>query len=229
MYKLNSPALQPTASCRAQAAKVAPFQRGITLIETMIALLVFGLAMLGLAGLQAAAVNSQTGVWARSAVTAAVVDISERMRANFDAVNGVVNASNIPATGYVYAQTFAQQTAAAPSLTRDCLAVTCTTAERATFDVESWRRNVRAAMPNGSVLITGTARNGFDVTVMWTDKSFTNSVAQADDVNVDNLGSSEVCPNAPDPATQRELLRFCCPAAAAAPAGVRCYNARVIP
>lgn len=199
-------------------------ERGVTLLETLIALLIFTVALLGLAALQATAVRAQSGVSARMTIASSIADISERLRSNFDAINGV-QVGNAISTGYQYAQSFNDQ-AAPPAVSRNCLSLTCTREERATFDLESWRILVRNSMPQGSVLVSGSARNGLDVTIMWFDNSFTERNAAADDVDLDASLTSPVCPS---PAGAAALMRFCCPAAAAAPAGVRCYNAKVIP
>lgn len=65
-------------------------ERGATLIEVLVALLVLSIGLLGLAGLQMAAIKSNHSAYYRSQATVLAYDITDRMRANrADALNGV--------------------------------------------------------------------------------------------------------------------------------------------
>jgi type IV pilus assembly protein PilV len=213
-------------------------QSGLTLIETLISILVFSIAMLGIAALQAAATRAQSGVWARGAVSVLVSDLSERMRANLDGINGVsvttvggTGSTSLLATGYEYVDTFAAQQVAIPAPAVDCNAAgaACTPAQRADFDMLIWRNLVRRSLPNGAVMVGGTALTGMDVTIMWLDKDFTaRNTTNADDVALDDLSTTNTCPAAGAAASEAQR-RFCCPTSAAVPAGVRCYNTVILP
>ena len=62
-------------------------QNGFTLIEVLVALLIFAFGMLGLAGLQLQAHQSMSYAQSRTAATMAATHLFERMRANINAVN----------------------------------------------------------------------------------------------------------------------------------------------
>lgn len=65
-------------------------QRGATLIEVLVAMLVLSIGLLGLAGMQMTALKSNQSAYYRSQATVLAYDIIDRMRANrADALNGV--------------------------------------------------------------------------------------------------------------------------------------------
>lgn len=57
-------------------------QRGVSLIEVLVAILIAALGLLGLAGLQARAMNSEFESYQRGQALVLAVDMSERMRMN---------------------------------------------------------------------------------------------------------------------------------------------------
>lgn len=204
--------------------KIHRQQVGATLIETLVALLIFAIGMVGIAGLMASAVKYQTGNEARLNVAAAVNDLAERIRVNAAGANGynaVVGGTVVTGAGYQLTQTYAAQTSAnAATYDPDCATAACTPAQLAAYDLAKWQNLLRATLPGGAGYITGNVISGFDVSVMWFDKSAVD-------------GSGEPLPNiscSNQAADQNKAdARFCCPGGAGAPAGVRCYTAKVIP
>jgi type IV pilus assembly protein PilV len=66
---------------------------GITLIEVLIALVVFSIGLLGLAGLQTVSLRFNTSAYYRTQATALAYGLADRMRANRDgALNGLYTA-----------------------------------------------------------------------------------------------------------------------------------------
>jgi type IV pilus assembly protein PilV len=57
-------------------------QRGFTLLEVLVALIVLSVGLLGLTGLQANSLRNNHGAFLRSQATVAINDIMDRMRAN---------------------------------------------------------------------------------------------------------------------------------------------------
>lgn len=57
-------------------------QQGATLIEVLVAIIVLSIGLLGMAGLQAASVQSNYSAYYRSQATILASDIADRMRAN---------------------------------------------------------------------------------------------------------------------------------------------------
>jgi len=134
-------------------------QRGFTLLEVLIALLVLSIGLLGLAALQTIGLRSNQMGSMRTIATQLAYDISDRMRANPD---GLTTANQY----YVIAVTDPK-----PDLDPNCDATTCTTAELADFDLSQWRSRVEG-LPGGLSSITQTTSGGFTthtITVHWNE------------------------------------------------------------
>jgi type IV pilus assembly protein PilV len=193
-------------------------QRGITLIEVLISALLLSVGLLGIAGLQAAATKYKINTWSRAAVSGLFSDITNRIRINPD-VAGTSFITGVPETSlYALNDTWAtQQSATLTTPNPNCETAVCTPQQRATFDMTLWRQSVRNSMPRGAALINGTKRDGFNITLMWYDKDF---------LTADNaLSASTTCTGSETGMARQN----CCPAAASAPAGVRCVNFMFIP
>jgi len=63
-------------------------QRGFSMIEILVSLVVIGVGVLGLTGLQIASVKSTNNAHSRNVATILAMELSERMRANQDGVDG---------------------------------------------------------------------------------------------------------------------------------------------
>lgn len=93
--------------------------------------------------------------------------------------------------------------------------------ELAAFDLWEMRSAARRQMPQGALQISGDAAQGMVATYMWFDKDNTDT----DAVGAATLKSAPTCVATMNAIEQQS----CCPAAAAAPAGVRCLNLRFVP
>ncbi len=214
------------------ASKPLTAQYGASLIEVLVAILIFSIGMLGIAALTAAAVRYQTGNVARGAVAAGISDISDRIRGNIYGASGFSPPSAagtttvVVSTGYSYTATYSSQQAGTITFptSPDCSGSNCTFSELSNYDMAAWRKDLRERLPGGAGWISGDIRSGFDVTIMWFDKNY---VASEDANFLDTLSPSRVCLAADDPKTAAS--RFCCPEAALAPDGVRCYSTKVYP
>ncbi|HZD53198.1 MAG TPA: type IV pilus modification protein PilV [Woeseiaceae bacterium] len=126
-----------------------PRERGLTLVEVLIALLILSIGLLGLAGLQTASLKFNTSAYYRTQATALAYGLADRMRANrAAALVGSYDAAledPAPACG-------------APDLSGTV----------PQDDISTWRMALACRLPlgNGSV-----ARNGddFTLTVQWDD------------------------------------------------------------
>jgi type IV pilus assembly protein PilV len=120
-------------------------QRGTTLIETMVALLVLSVGLLGVAALQLTSLRNNRGAHLRSQAQVMAYDIADRMRANRNVA--LTNGYNI-ALG------------ATPSAS-DPLAL---------LDLQRWRESVSTTLPagDGSVAIVG-GTNVVVITIRWAD------------------------------------------------------------
>lgn len=197
-------------------------QRGVALIEVMVSVLVLSIGLLGIAGLQAAVTKYKINTWARAAISTLSSDFADRVRINAD-VAGSNFATGVTETSlYVISDNWtAQQGNALATPSPNCMTAACTNAERATFDLIAWRQRVRAEMPQGAAMVSGDRLAGFSMTYMWFDKDFTDKGNASDSI----LVSSRTCDG-----TETGLgQQTCCPASAAAPAGVRCARMAFLP
>ena len=112
-------------------------QRGVTLIESLVALVVIALGILGILGVQMRTLtDTQTGVRRAQAIRL-IEDMGERMKVNPNAL------ANIKAYVTAFADT--------PTLP-NC-ASGCNAAQLAAYDVAVWKRIVRENLPTGQASI----------------------------------------------------------------------------
>jgi type IV pilus assembly protein PilV len=216
---------------------------GVSLIEVMVSILIMSIALMGIAGMQAATVRYQMGSESRSAVSSLLEDIAGRMRVNLTEVPGFGASSK-----YLFSDTWAAQNATAPTEPKVCgvwfrrvdpssapeppAEQSCNSSERADYDLYAWRMAAREALPQGSVQLAGDVNLGLTVTLMWYDKDFRDGDSANPGQTV--LRTSPSCESVTALSSTdfgQSTLRFqtCCPEAAAAPDGVRCANFTVVP
>jgi len=124
-------------------------QRGVTLIEAMIALLVISVGLLGIASLQITAVSQNTSALNHNKAVWIAYTMSDRIRANLPAFAAY---DGINTTG-VYLQ--------------DCEGTECTNAQMVTADAADWQTMLND-LPGGQGII-GSNADGLLVNVMWDD------------------------------------------------------------
>lgn len=126
-------------------------QSGFTLLEVMIAMVIFSIGLLGLAGLQARGIQSTSMSQGRSIAIIQAYDMADRIRANATGrINGNYDAIALGIPG--------------PT---DCVNVVCTPAQLAAFDAFEWASNNRAVLPSGNGAVIANAPGQFTITLMW--------------------------------------------------------------
>jgi type IV pilus assembly protein PilV len=154
-------------------------QRGMSLIEVLVAMLVVSLGVLALSGMLAAAARFSKTSEFRSVATLLAQDIADRMRANKPAV-GLSEYELL--NGY---DTPHEEPGADPT----CADVTkCSTQELAAIDMAQWSRAIYFSLPEGQGYIAADgAKNppvAADVWLAWLDPEASKEEATAgDDVN----------------------------------------------
>jgi type IV pilus assembly protein PilV len=134
-------------------------QRGFTLLEVLIALLVLSIGLLGLAALQTIGLRSNQMASMRTLATQMSYDVTDRMRANPD---GLTTGNQFYVIGTADP---------APAIATDCDAAACTTQELADWDLNKWRENV-VSLPGGLSQITQTTTGvvtTHTITVHWNE------------------------------------------------------------
>ena len=104
-------------------------ERGMTLIEVLLAIVIFAIGLLGVAALQVAGLRYTKGSQNRSLAIIQAENITERMRANTAAVaDGKYVTPDVSET------------------LPDCLTVECTPAQMAEYDLATWLSDTRQAL-----------------------------------------------------------------------------------
>lgn len=110
--------------------------RGFTLVEVMVALLVLGIGLLGVAGLQSATLGMNHASYLRSQATVLAEDITDRMRSN---PRGMASGAYDEGTASSHA---------------GCTDVTgCTTTEMAENDLNEWQNALATQLPEGEGVV----------------------------------------------------------------------------
>lgn len=130
---------------------VARRQRGDTMIEVLVTVIIIAIGVLGTAALQITTLKNLSSSHSASAAAIFAEDFSERMRANPTAAI---------ADAYVHN--------AAPTVIPDCAANVCSMADLATYDMGTWWSQVTTVLPVGSGEVTKIAGTStFVLTVRW--------------------------------------------------------------
>ena len=114
-------------------------QAGITLLETLIALVVATLGVLGVLGMQMRTLaDNQTGVRRAQAIRL-IEDLSERTRVNPNSL-GQMNA-------------YVSDWGHTPAFASDCASSTCASAELTAFNIAQWKASVSQFLPGGDASV----------------------------------------------------------------------------
>jgi type IV pilus assembly protein PilV len=116
-------------------------QRGVSLIEVLVAVLIFSLGLIGMAGLLIMATRSNQVAYLRTQVTFLAQNMADRMSSN---PMGVWNGK--------YDGTYPS------AVTQDC-ASGCTPDQLAKYDQQAWSTQLKTFLPNPSASIVCTAAN----------------------------------------------------------------------
>lgn len=117
-------------------------QKGFGLIEVLVSVLVLGIGLLGLAGLQTQSLRFNNEAYFRTQATVLSMDMAERLRSNFETAR-----TNSGLYTFTKTQTV-------PAGGKDCQTSACTAAEIAAYDFKEWRERVEEVLPGGFVAIT---------------------------------------------------------------------------
>ncbi len=164
-------------------------QRGVSLIESMVAIVVMALGILGILGVQMRTLSdTQTGVRRAQAIRL-IDDLSERMKVNPNALGNL--------SSYVLGW------GATGPASADCKAVACDADNLAKYDITQWRQSVVNTLPLADVNIFTVAdetdplnRRQLGVMISWRENERGDSNAAYKDVfTPDSTGSAGVtCP-----------------------------------
>ncbi|MGX1202525.1 type IV pilus modification protein PilV [Marinobacter sp. MBR-105] len=150
----------------------AKAQRGMTLIEILVTVLVLAVGLLGMASLTVGSLKNNQGAFLRTQGTVLAYDMADRMRANVaealnDSYNGTYDKSS--------------------SITDPaCEASGCKGSERVNADLFAWKKQMEGAdgkmalLPDWKLTIAGgggpkTAGNVYTITVTWKEDQWSEA------------------------------------------------------
>jgi len=151
-------------------------QNGITMVESLVALVVISVGMLGIAGLYLSSMQASRTAKLRSHAVELTSSIADRIRANRDAVASY----SLAADG-------------TPS-TQNCDTARCTPQALAQDDLARWLADVRAALPGadavtGTVTVTDRAApesDNYVIAVSWREANSDIDFAYSVSLNIAN-------------------------------------------
>jgi type IV pilus assembly protein PilV len=133
------------------AIPAARRQRGDTMIEVLVTIIIIAVGVLGTAALQVTTLKNLSSSHSASVAAIVAEDLGERMHANPTAAL---------ADNYVHST--------APQEYPNCVTDSCTPAQLASFDIGTWWVDLGNMLPSASGQVTRTAgTNTFVVTVRW--------------------------------------------------------------
>ena len=131
-------------------------QRGITLIESLVAIVVMVLGILGIMGLQMRTLTDTQASVRRGQAIRLIEDLAERLQNNPDAL-GHLN---------IYTTT--------PTSTDDCAITTCAPDKLAAYDIKQWRTSVANTLPDSvaTVFIPKDGERQLGVLIAWIENQY---------------------------------------------------------
>jgi type IV pilus assembly protein PilV len=158
-------------------------QRGVSLIEVMMAVLIFSIGLIGLAGLMVMSTRSNHAAYLRTQVIFLANNMADRMSANPTAVwKGTYNATNYPVS-------------ASTAGNNDCSSA-CNPVDLAQADQRKWSSQLKTFLPSPQATIAcgGVTSAGYDptsqinfrppygggckMTIKWTERDNPSSPTQ---------------------------------------------------
>ena len=121
--------------------------RGFTLLEVLIALLIFSLGLMGLAGLMVVSVKTNHSAYLRTQATFLAQGMADRMRAN---VYGLWNAKYDLNSITTPPATPTAVTSATPT---DCVTTSCDYIDTANRDLQIWKNQLSTFLPGAGAAI----------------------------------------------------------------------------
>lgn len=170
--------MKPTALVM-QPSHTIKTQHGFTLVEVLIALVILGVGLLGLAGLQTASLRAGDDAYLRTQASIYAYNLIDRMRAN----PTVADKYAIPVLTSVstLAAAYNIGAGAAPAAPTGCGAAPCNPDALAKWDSKQWITNL-SALPGSQVQVTIQTKDNSDyvtIKLQWNEK-------QADTENTKN-------------------------------------------
>jgi len=146
-------------------------QRGVTLIESLVALVILALGILGLAAVQARMLVDTRTTNSRAIAIRLIGELNERMQINVAAFYPPTTPVGAPlpyTDGKVpnVPTTFPDPPTTWPP-SPDCTSAACTAAQQAAYDLAAWRRKVDRSMLKGRARVWQISPRQLQVVIAW--------------------------------------------------------------
>lgn len=127
-------------------------QRGITLVEVLVAALVLGIGLLGIMGLQGRSLQYNQQAYLYSQATILAYDIADRMRVNRDSVGSYTIPFGDSGSG-----------------SKDCATENCSAVDLVNWDLRTWKADLASRLPlgDGEIKSAGGVGNQFFISVRF--------------------------------------------------------------
>lgn len=134
-------------------------QRGTSLIEALVALLVLALGVLGMAAVQTRALATARTTNLRALAIQAAEDLQDRIQANSEL-------RHAPALVNPYVTTWGPP----PAIDTDCASEPCGGLQLAAYDLVQWKNELARSLPAGDGLVFASTKdtNQLGILVAWT-------------------------------------------------------------
>lgn len=148
-------------------------QNGFSLLESMIAIIVMVLGVIGILGMQIKTLTDTQASVRRAQAIRLISDLGERLQSNPDALGNLA----------MYT--------ADPKSSNDCSSTVCAPADLATYDIRQWLINVKNTLPgsNTKVFIPNNSSNQLAVLIGWNENRYIQSGKELSSTEKNELDS----------------------------------------
>lgn len=158
-------------------------QRGITLIESLVAIVIAALGILGILGVQLRTLSDTQTTVRRAQAIRLIEDLSERLKVHPNALGNVGDYTS----GYTDVPT-----------TGDCASAACTRDQLANYDLRVWKQAVANTLPLGRASIFTAAaepaagnQRQLGVIIAWRENERSTEDAYKDEINASKIKQSD--------------------------------------
>jgi len=159
-------------------------QRGITLIESLVAIVVAALGILGILGVQMRTLTDTQTTVRRAQAIRLIEDLSERMKVSPNALLSIKD----------YESGYDEKGSALTA--SNCDSTTCTPAEQAGYDLKQWKTTVEESLPAGQASIflapgetAETNRRQLGVIIAWRENE--RAGTKADEIDASKFRAAD--------------------------------------
>lgn len=164
-------------------------QRGFTLLEVLVALLVISIGLLGIAGMQALAINNTSVARVQSLAALEAASLASAMQAN----EAYWQKTGATTTTSVNGAVLSDATLNAQAV--DCRTTACTPVQMAGWDLQQWGQDLANLLPVGSGQLTCTNVVGTPITctisVSWQEKNVALNAATGTETGTLATGTAQ--------------------------------------